>query len=458
MTKVAAVYVRISSDPTGARLGVRRQVEDCRAKAEALGWRVAAIYEDNDVSASTGKRRPEYERMLTDIEAGRIDAVIVWDLDRLTRRPIEIEEFIDLADRRGVALASVGGDVDLATDNGRLFARIKGAVARAEVERKSTRQKRANLQRAESGGSGGGRRPFGYLPGRTEVAEDEAAEIRKAADGLLAGCSLRGVVADLNARGARTSMGGPWHPTEFRRLLLNPRIAGLVRYRGEIMGKGKWPAILDEDTFHAVGAVLSDPARRKAGPPRRHLLSGIARCAVCDGRLFGVSEKGKGALYRCESRRHVSARAEPIDDLVLRVIAARLARPDAVTLLATASQSDEAATLRQKDSDLRSRLDGLAEAFAGGEIDRRQLSAGTARLRRELEHVGAALSQLARSPVLTDLVTAEDVGAMVRRLYDEDLDRLRSVIGALIEIRVRPPGRGARVFDPGTVEITWKSS
>src|SRR4051812_5246885 len=120
-TKRAGIYVRISKDD-GRALGVRRQEEDCRKLCNDRGWAIADVYRDNDVSASTGKRRPEYQRLLDDVRARRISAVVVWDLDRLTRRPIEIEEFISLADEHKVSLASVGGDVDLATDNGRMFA------------------------------------------------------------------------------------------------------------------------------------------------------------------------------------------------------------------------------------------------------------------------------------------------------------------------------------------------
>lgn len=458
MSRSAGLYVRISSDPTGARLGVKRQAEDCTAKAEALGWRVAGVYEDNDKSASTGKRRPAYERMLADVEAGRIDAVVVWDLDRLTRRPIEVEQFIDIADRHRVALASVGGDVDLATDNGRMFARIKGAVARAEVERKSTRQCRANLQRAESGRPGGGRRPFGYSRDRMTVVDSEAAEVRKASEALLAGSSVRGIVADLNARGVTATTGGPWRPTELRRMLVNPRNAGLVVHRGDVLGKGAWPAILDEDTFYGVRAVLSDPARHKAGPPRRYLLSGIAHCSVCGGRLFGVTEKGKGPLYRCESRRHVSMKADPVDDLILRLVAARLSQPDAADLLAPPGRADEARALRDEDTDLRARLDGLAEAYAAGDIDRRQLRAGTERLRRRLEEIADELARMARNPVLTNIVTAEDVTAEVHAMYADDLDRLRALVAFLVTITVTPPGRGARSFDPRTVRVQWRTA
>lgn len=455
MTKRAGIYVRISSDPDGKRLGVTRQLEDCERKATAMGWDVAAVYEDNDKSASNGKRRPEYERMLADLEAKKLDAVVVWDLDRLTRRPIELEHFMDLADRRRVGLASVGGDVDLATDNGRMFARIKGAVSRAEIERKSTRQTRANLQRAESGAPpAGGRRCFGYSPDGREVIDAEAAEVRKAADALLAGASIHGIARDLNEREVRTSTGATWRNTEVRAMLRNPRYAALRVYQAEIIGKGTWPAILDEDTHYSVVAVLAQPERHKAGPPRRYLLSGLAHCGVCEARLYGVTAKNKGPLYRCESRKHVSRRAEDVEDFVERVIIARLARPDAAELFAREDKADQVAALRDDEAGIRARLDGLAEAFAGGEIDRMQLRKGTERLRARLEQVTDALAATVSTPAVAELVTAADIGAAWHAL---DLDRKRAVIDTLLTVRVHPAGRGARSFDPSTVEITWRT-
>jgi len=82
--KSAAVYARISSDD-GQALGVKRQLEDCRKLAATLGWAVGDEYVDNDLSAYSGKPRPEYQRMLTDLADGGRDAVIVYHVDRLTR-------------------------------------------------------------------------------------------------------------------------------------------------------------------------------------------------------------------------------------------------------------------------------------------------------------------------------------------------------------------------------------
>ncbi|MGK2852938.1 MAG: recombinase family protein [Microbacteriaceae bacterium] len=85
----AAVYARISRDVTGEGLGVERQLRECHELAAKRGWIVAEEYIDNDISPYSGKARPAYKRMLADIADGLRDAVIVYNTDRLTRRPIK---------------------------------------------------------------------------------------------------------------------------------------------------------------------------------------------------------------------------------------------------------------------------------------------------------------------------------------------------------------------------------
>ena len=95
------MYVRISSDPDGTRLGVERQIADCEARAASLGWRVHDVYVDNDVSAWSGRTRPDYQRLCEDIKAGTVNALVVWHADRLHRHPRELEEFITLIEAAG---------------------------------------------------------------------------------------------------------------------------------------------------------------------------------------------------------------------------------------------------------------------------------------------------------------------------------------------------------------------
>ena len=101
----AGVYVRISSDPDQARAGVERQRQDCVAHCEGRGWEVVGVYEDNDISAYSGKARPAYRRLLEDLKAGTIDAVVAWHPDRLHRSPRELEEFIDVVESTGAAVS-----------------------------------------------------------------------------------------------------------------------------------------------------------------------------------------------------------------------------------------------------------------------------------------------------------------------------------------------------------------
>jgi hypothetical protein len=137
-----------------------------------------------------GKKRPAYERMLADIREGRVGAVVCWHLDRLHRQPIELERFVELADTHRVALATVTGDVDLSTDDGRFMARIMGAVARKEIERKRARQLRAAQQKAEQGRPQW-RKAFGYLDDGSHQPDPVTAPlVAEAYRAVLAGGSI----------------------------------------------------------------------------------------------------------------------------------------------------------------------------------------------------------------------------------------------------------------------------
>src|SRR5690606_15917472 len=108
-------------------------------------------------------KRPDYRRMLADLDDGTATVVIAWHTDRLHRSPTELEEYIDLSERRGVNTHTCqAGPIDLSTPSGRMTARILGAVARHESEHKGERVARARRQKAIAGEWTGGIRPFGW--------------------------------------------------------------------------------------------------------------------------------------------------------------------------------------------------------------------------------------------------------------------------------------------------------
>jgi site-specific DNA recombinase len=455
-----AIYCRISDDRHGLRLGVQRQQEDCEALARRNGWQVTRTYVDNDISAYSGKRRPRYAALMAAVDAGEIDVVVAWDPDRLHRSPAELEDFIAAVERAGVGVFTCqAGEYDLSTAGGRMTARIHGVIARHESEHKSERVRRALQQRATSGRSHG-RRAYGwtreYAPDgtvREVIVPTEAAVIRRIADALLRGESLRSVTAALNAEGVPSPMGKPWHKNAVRALVLRERNAGLRVHRGEVVGEGAWEPILDRGRWEQVRAVLSDPTRKTSiGSAATHLLSGIARCGVCDAPLR-VAKNRRVPSYRCSERTCVVRRQKDLDDLVNGVIVERLARPDAAALFTTGDTSDRRATLAEAE-ELRGRLDHAADDYADGKIDGRQLERITARLRPQLAEAEKRLRTVDSAPLLDGLAGTP----AVRDLWDRlPLSRRRAVVALLLDIRVHRTRQGARTFDPSAVELRWKA-
>ena len=451
----AAIYCRISQDREGAGLGVDRQEQDCRQLAKQLGWTVVGIYVDNDVSAYSGKPRPQYRRLLDDLDASAVNAVLVWHTDRLHRSPRELEAFIDLAERRGVVTQTVtAGSLDLATPSGRMVARMLGAASRQEVEHKAERTVRAQAQAARAGRWRGGPRPLGWTirPDGSAVLDQPAARrIRQAAADVLAGVSLSSIAGRWNAAGFTTSTGRAWTYGAVKQVLLRSVNAGLVTYRGDVIGPSAWPPIVTEDVWLAVKATLTEPGRLVAPSTRaRHLLAGLALCGGC-GRVLRSGANGQGAkhrpVYRCDGpgTRHVSRNSEPIDEWVTAVIEARLARPDCADLLTKPGQDVDVAALRTEQAALRKRETTAAEQYADGEITGRQLAVITARITADVERITKALTSAYRTSGAAPVLTAADP---VRAWRAASLDQKRRVIRELLTVTVLP----GRHCDPARID------
>lgn len=319
-----AIYARISKDRAGEGLGVARQEQACRAKAEALGWTVGTVYTDNDVSASKSVPRPEYERLLADLTAGTVRALVVYDLDRLTRKPAELETFIDLADKHGVSLANVSGDVDLTNANGRMIARIKGAVARQEAERIGERNKAQKAQRAAMGLPMGTKyRVYGYERDWA-VREEEAAVVRSLFERYLAGESKGSLTRWMQDNDHKTTAGSQWSMRQTTRLLENAGYAGIYMFKGEEVGATSYPALVDRATFEAVAGKKET----RAGTARSYLLTSILVCGACYAPMIGAYNKNKGKRYRCNTHAGgcggLSIKGEWMDDLLNTYMATRV--------------------------------------------------------------------------------------------------------------------------------------
>lgn len=459
--KRAAVYLRQSQDRSGEGLGVDRQREDVRRLCEARGWTIAAEFVDNDVSATSGKPREQFNAMMARVDAGEFDVIVARHMDRLLRRLAELESVLERCAAANVAIVTASDGVDTSTDGGRLVARILSSVAQGEVERKSARQRSAAVQAAKQGRWIGGRRPFGYEADGVTIREDEAAVIKQGYADILTGESVAEVARRFTASGLSTGQGtAVWERSAVKDVLTNPRNAGLRRYRAAdervksrhdpelgIMGKAEWPAIVDEATWRACVRVLCDPSRRRPGRLGRGLLTGVAVCGVCGLTMRRGGARRDVPTYRCQTGKHVSRLAQPVDEYVSELAIARLTAPDSSALW-TSELSDVAELMVEADT-LRRRREDIALDYADGVMTRDQFRTANERV---LERLGELESQIAAAGTNSPLaiVASKDVRATWEGLSTA---QRRNIIDALMTVKLHPPGVGTRTFRPESVQV-----
>jgi site-specific DNA recombinase len=441
-----AVYTRISQDVTGQQLGVQRQLGDCVALAERIGWEVVARYDDNDVSAYSGKRRPGFDQMLDDMKAGQFAALIVWHTDRLYRSMKDLERLIDVADASGVQLKTVqGGDLDLSTSAGRMLGRILGATARQESEHHAERRKAANLQRAAAGQwCATGNRPYGYTKDG-EPLEPEASLLRQAAVDILAGHSLHSIAAAWNSKGYTTTKGAKWSNLHVRRVLTNPRIAALRVHQGRIVGAGSWEPILELDTFRGLTAYLQDPSRKNGlAFERRYMLSGIARCGLCDQPMYATYPHGRGRrmVYACRPTAHIARSGALLDEYVEALVLAWFSQPKTrkrLAALLNGGRNVDVKALQAQHEALQARKRELAAKFAKGAIDGDQLDSGTSELNVQQAAIAKVLGAVSRKSPAAKMLAAE----APRQYWAGCSPDIRGkIVAEIMTVTVKPAPRG----------------
>ena len=471
-----AIYTRISSDTKKGQsdegLGVARQLDDCLALADRLGWQVVARFEDNDVSAYNKRtRRPGYEALLDAMKNSAVDAVLCWHTDRLYRRMGDLERLIEIADGNRIDIRTVqGGDLDLSTSAGRMVARILGSVANQESEHKSERHIAANIQKAAAGKWQTANRTFGYTTGG-EPLEPEATALRQAVTDVLAGKSIQQVAREWNAAGLKTTLAGTtrtnprakksadktyvvegtWNAPRVRRLLVNPRYAGLKVHQGRVVGDGDWTALIDADTHRGLVAYLSNPDRILCTSfERKYLGSGLYLCGVC-GATMKAAQTNKHRAYVCRAKSHLLRNGQPVDDFVTATILERLSQPDASGLLA--HQGVDVTALAVQREALQSKLDDITKMFDDDVIDARQFGATSVSTRNKIAVIDSQLADVTRTSPASALAAADDVWAVWESMSPT---QRADAVDEIATVTIQPCPRGRQIFNPAYIEVRWR--
>jgi len=472
-----ATYERISKtrsgrvragDGIGGRVGEDAQHAENVAYIHSFDPGASIVdFRDNASGWDPKVIRGDWEAMLTGLRAGQFKGAVAWHADRYTRQPAQLEQLISATDLGRAQLHTrMGGFHHDPT-----MIRIESALSWKESKVKSDRSKLKHGTLASEGKPHGGRRAYGWNEKRTKLIPHEAKHIRWVADQVIAGRSIRSITAELNERGAVTVEGKQWKASNLGTYLRRPMLAG-KRVAGKdangrpiVVGDATWPALLDPGKWSAMRRILEAPGRvghKRA--PRVYLLSGIARCGGCGGRMRGRSNEsaGKPAAYFCDARKGCAyRRADLVDAQVTAEVVSRLAQVDATGALVPEPDTASWELIEAQVAEIESGLADLAVMAMRRQITQPMLEAATTEAGAQIADLRAQQADLdvaAHQPalVLEGLAGKANAAALFDRF---GLERQRAVIELLCDVVIEPVPAGApqRTYDRALVRVVWRS-
>jgi DNA invertase Pin-like site-specific DNA recombinase len=411
---------RTDRDQEFTSIDAQREAGELFVGAQAhRGWRVLPDRYDDGGYTGANLERPAFQRLMADVDAGKINVVVVYKVDRLSRSLLDFARVMERFQKAGVDFVSVTQNFSTADAIGRLTLNI--LMSFAEFERamiaERTRDKIAASRRRGKWTGGAPQLGYDNVDRRLVVNEHEAVIVREIFVLYIEHRSIVAVLDALNERGRTTKrhqarsghvrVAHGWTKDAVLRVLKNPLYAGLIR-AGDTLVQGEHQAIIDRETFDRAQAILAGRAPG-AAPVRNpeYLLRGLLRCACCEAAMTPASTRRAGReyrYYRCITRDKQGTDAcptkpmpaEEVENCVVRQIRAATSNGQLA--------SDVAARLAQR----------IAEGRAALGEERRALPGAISRLAAE----GRKLAE-----------TAGETDGAARRLVEDRLRELGEELG-----------------------------
>ncbi len=477
-----AIYTRKSHeeglDQEFNSLDAQRESAEAYIESQKLqGWRVIPTrYDDGGFSGGT-MERPALKQLLADIDAGKIDVIVVYKIDRLSRSLLDFMKMIELFNEKEVSFVSVTQHFSTTDPTGRMFLGILITFAQYEREVIGERIRDKVAAAKRRGKYCGGVPPLGYDVDRDQkklvVNTEEAKQVRLIFKRYVQLGSAQQVAKELNELGHKTKSwttkkgkertGSEWNTGQVYRLLKNRLYLGEIAYKGKNY-PAEHDALIDQKLWDQTQALLSENHRAKSTKARVKTispLSGVIRCGHCDcsmGITYTKKKDRRYSYYVCEKdqKRPVSQcplkriPSGDVEKVVLEQLSAVFRTPTLVAktyFTARELENEERNRLESEHSDLKEKLKATqAEALALMSADGTDPEA-FAQLKEANRRVGELSAQLA--PIVARLnamkkgaITESDVSSAFQSIevFWEDLfplerNRLINLLVERIEIQ-----------------------
>jgi site-specific DNA recombinase len=474
-TRRVAIYVRRSTDDEHQPFSIDAQLAALTSYVSSQpDWvLVGDPYTDDASGAST--ERPGLQRALRAARAGRFDVLLVYRVDRFSRRLSDLLDLLTELDDANVAFCSATEPFDTSTSIGRMLVQLLGVFAEFERETIIDRVINGMITKAGKGKWPGGNRPYGYYVERDTqklVPHPVEAAIVREIFRLYTRKRLgtRGIAAELNRRGIGNRTGKRWSGLTIGRILDNPAYAGDISYR-DIYVADAHEALIDRPTWQRardIAEARSDTHTQRAMSDSDYHLTGLITCPDCGNKYIGTSAKGRNRLYHyytCYSRVRYGAHgcgsprliAPDTDEAALHALYAFYARADALiddaVVRAQAHHRDSHASRRGEldaiDAQITTKtaaIDRYLTAFENGTMDDDTCGPRLKTLRHDIEQLKGRRDEIAdvidAEPVAPPAATIEAIRGYLGHLIAEgsSAERKAAIEALIAEIRITNEG------------------
>ena len=309
-TKNCAIYTRVSTD-----IQAEKEFSSCEAQEQKIrsfiasqnDWQVFKIYNDAGFSGAT-LQRPKIQELLSDLKKEKIDVVLVYKIDRLTRSPKDFYQLIEFFEQAKIDFISITERFDTSTPAGRLLRNIMLTFSQFERELTSERTRDKMLERAKKGLCNGGFTPYGYSRQNKKLVINpkEAEEIKSIFETYIETGSLAKTYRTLKERNIKTKFGKNFSKTILAYLLRNPVYVGKIKHNGEIY-QGIHEPIISEEIF-ALAQKIHKEKQKNFRVYKNFLFGGLVKCENCGSNMTAcfTNKQKNGKLtryyyYRCTS-------------------------------------------------------------------------------------------------------------------------------------------------------------
>lgn len=316
--KRCAIYCRKSVEDASTMefnsLDAQRESgENYIASQKSNGWIcLPERYDDNGWSGGNIER-PALKRLLDDIRAGKVDIVVTYKIDRLSRSLLDFSELQTIFDQHGVSFVSVTQEINTSSSAGRMMLNILMTFAQYEREIIGERIRDKIAASKKRGKHCGGSPVLGYRTNpdtrKLEIVPDEATLVTIIFQKYFANHSLAKTVTEVNRLGHRTKHwfsvkgkehgGKTWDTGTIHKILINPLYAGLIKHY-DVRYKGEHQPIVPREMWEAVQKVLNGNSNGTSSRQRQSkycTLVGLVYCGNCNGRLTPTYAKKNGRTY-----------------------------------------------------------------------------------------------------------------------------------------------------------------